>query len=263
MTEQRNRRSIRREERMSRQQEARRREILDVARGLLSRDGISHFYMEAVAEEGGYSRTSIYRYFSSKEDLVMELAIESVALRVELYRRILTFDAKPRERLIAFGEVTAMLYPRHVLAEVFASAPAVRKAATADRRRRLLELDQEQEGYILEVARDAVDRGDWKLGGDLTVEEALFGLSAMTRGLFDRIDSQFLAPNIRDPRRVLRSMGSRLLDSLQWRPFSNEWDYGVTMRRIYTELFSLQSRIALGLDDEEETGARRRVAEPR
>ena len=108
MRTERNRRLIRREERISRQQEARRRDILAVARGLLTRDGLSHFHMERVAEEGGYSRTSIYRYFSSKEDLVMDLAIESVELRVGLYRRVQAWDARARERAVAFGEVTSM-----------------------------------------------------------------------------------------------------------------------------------------------------------
>jgi AcrR family transcriptional regulator len=245
-----NRRLIRREERISRQQQARRLEILDVARDVLSRGGVSRFNMEAVAEEGGYSRTSIYRYFSSREDLVMDLAIESLELRIELYRRVLAFDARPRERAVAFGEVTSLLYPQHTIAEVFASATAVREGTTAERTERVTSLEREQADIVLMVARDAVERGDWVLGPDLTLEEALFGLSAMTRGLFERLASPLPQDPIRDPRRLQRSMGWRLLDSLQWRPLSSEWDYAATMRRIHTELFPVDLRAALGLNDD-------------
>jgi AcrR family transcriptional regulator len=167
MSVEQDRRTIRREERISRQQEARRRDILAVARGLLSRDGISHFHMERVAEEGGYSRTSIYRYFSSKEDLVMDLAIESVELRVGLYRRAHTWNARPRERAVAFGEVTAMLYPRHVVPEVYA-VNAVRRASTPDRVDRFADLEREQNEIVMAVAREGVESGDWKLPADLT-----------------------------------------------------------------------------------------------
>ena len=250
MRAQREHRVVRREERISRQQEARRRDILNVARDLLTRSGLSHFHMETVAEEGGYSRTSIYRYFSSKEDLVMDLAIESVELRVGLYRRVQVWNARARERAVACGEVTSMLYPRHVLPEVYA-VNAVREASTPERTKRFAELEREQTRIVLSIAQEAVECGDWKLPPDLNVEEAMFGIGTMTRGLFDRIDNP-LPPGetVRDPRRVQRSMGSRLLDSLDWRPLSTEWDYGATMRRICTELFPPEARAALGLVDE-------------
>jgi AcrR family transcriptional regulator len=250
-------RRVRREERITRQQQARRQEILDVARGLLTRDGITHFHMERVAEEGGYSRTSIYRYFSSKEDLIVDLAIESVALRVRLYRRVQAWQARARERAVAFGEVTSMLYPRHVLPEVYAVS-TVRKSSTPERIRRFEALEHEQNDIVLSVAREGVESGDWELPPDLAVEEAMFGLGTMTRGLFDRIDNPLLPDHVRDSRRVQRVMGSRLLDSLGWRPLSTEWDYGATMRRVYNELFPDDVLAALGLvEDREPLGGRR------
>ena len=246
MSVEQDRRTIRREERISRQQEARRRDILDVARELLSREGRSRFHMERVAEEGGYSRTSLYRYFSSKEDLVVDLAIESVELRVALYRRIQAWKARPREQAVAFGEVTAMLYPRHVVPEVYAFS-SVRSGSSPERTSRFEEIEREINGIVMAVAREAVESGDWELPSDLTVEEAMFGIGTLTRGLFDRLDNPLPPDGVRDPRRVQRSVGSRLLDSLGWRPLSTEWDYGATMRRIYTELIPPEALAALGL----------------
>ncbi len=54
-----------RAERISRGVDRRRSAILEVARDQLSRDGIAAFTMERVADEAGYARTAIYRYFSS------------------------------------------------------------------------------------------------------------------------------------------------------------------------------------------------------
>src|SRR5262245_38104383 len=74
--------------RRSRELEQRRAAIRSVARELLAREGISKFTMERVADEAGYARTAIYRFFSTKRDLLIDLAVESLALRGELYREI-------------------------------------------------------------------------------------------------------------------------------------------------------------------------------
>jgi len=69
------------------------------------------------------------------------------------------------------------------------------------------------------------------------------------RGVFDRVASP-LPPaevGIVDPRTVMRKVGSRLLDSVGWRPLSTEWDYRATMKRIYRELFTPDFLAPLGL----------------
>jgi hypothetical protein len=187
----------------------------------------------------------------------MDLAIESVGLRVRLYRRAQAWDARPRERAVAFGEVTSMLYPRHVVPEVYAVS-AVRQSSTPERTQRFEALEREQNEIVLAVAREGVESGDWRLPPDLTVEEAMFGIGTMTRGLFDRIDNPLLPDHVRDPRRVQRGLGVRLLDSLGWRPLSTEWDYGATMRRIYQELFPPEVRAALALTEDLETVVKER-----
>jgi AcrR family transcriptional regulator len=234
-------------ERVSREIERRRSSILDVARELLGRDGIAGFTMERIADDAGYARTAIYRYFPSKEELIVELAIESLELRVELYRRVMRFEAKPRERLVAFGEVTCLLYPRHVMPQVFAFAQAVREKTRAASQKRLRALEREDAELNSSVARDAVAQGDLVLSHGMTLEETRLGLDALSQGLFERIGSSPPLEGVGDPRLVLRRMGSLLLDGLGWRPLSTEWDYRATMARIYGELFTPQFLAGLGL----------------
>jgi AcrR family transcriptional regulator len=202
--------------------------------------------MERVADEAGYARTAIYRYFPSKEELIVELAIESLELRVELYRRVVQFEARPRERLVAFGEVTALLYPRFVMPHVFALAQAVRERTRASSQQRLRALELEEAELNDSVAREAVATGDLVLSHGMTLEATVFGLNALVQGLFERLGSTPRA-DVGDPRVVLRRMGSWLLDGLGWRPLSTEWDYRATMTRIYDELFSPRLMAELGL----------------
>jgi hypothetical protein len=142
-----------------------------------------------------------------------------------------------------------MLYPRHVVPEVYAFS-SVRSGSSPERMSRFEEIEREINGIVMAVAREAVESGDWKLPPDLTVEEAMFGVGTLTRGLFDRLDNPLPPDGVRDPRRVQRSLGSRLLDSLGWRPLSTEWDYADTMRRIYTEVIPPEALAALGLAED-------------
>lgn len=242
-----------------RQQRGQRRllHVLRVARDPLATFGLAGLSMSSIAEKAGYTRTALYRYFPSKEELVIALAIESVELRITLYDRIKTFDARPRERFVALGEVSAILYPRHILAEVIAFAKAVRNKTSVERQERLRELEHEDYLAVLEMGRQAVESGDLVLPPYLELEELLFGISALSRGVFDRVASPLPPVEIGniDPRAVMRKVGSQLLDSLAWRPMSSEWDYRATMKRIYRELFPPEYLATLGLAAARSTAA--------
>jgi AcrR family transcriptional regulator len=239
-----------RAERISREIDRRRSAILEVARDHLSRDGMSAFTMERVADEAGYARTAIYRYFSSREELIVELAAESLELRVELYRRIARLESRPRERMVAFGEVTCLLYPRHVIPQVFAFAHAVLEKTRESSQERVMALQREDAELTASVAREAVANGDLDLSIGITLDEVLFGLNAFTQGIFERVSSSAPLVGVGDPRVVLRRMGGRLLDGLGWRPLSSEWDYRATMARIYAEVFPPRLLAARGLIEE-------------
>jgi AcrR family transcriptional regulator len=251
-----------REERISREIDRRRAAIRAVARELGGREGMSGFTMERVADESGYARTAIYRYFSSKEQLLVELAIESLEVRIELYRRAVSFEARPRERMVAFGEVTCLLYPRHVMPHVFGVAHSVLERTSEASQERVRELVQEDGALIEAVGLEAVERGDLELSFGMTLRETLFGLHALSQGVFEQVGSSPPAGSVGDPRLLLRRLGGRLLDGLGWRPLSYEWDYRSTMARIYGEVFPPQLLARLGLiEDSDSVDLRSRTTE--
>ena len=238
-----------RSKRVAREQARRERDILEVSRDLLARRGLYGFSMETVADEAGYSRTAIYRYYPSREELILALAVETAQLRYQLWKPIESFAARPRERLMAMGEVTSILYPRHVLPQVVALSNAVRGKTSAARRRALRALDREDRRLAIGIVNAALESGDLELPGGLSAEELLFGIDSLVRGIFTTIASG-AAPGdlgIADPRRPLRVLGRELFDGIGWRPLSSEWNYGETMRRIYTELYPPAVLAPLGL----------------
>lgn len=72
--------------RKQRRRDRSREDILAAARAVLIRNGIASVTLEAVAREAGMSKTGLYYYFASKEELVFELVFgiwEGQAQRVK------------------------------------------------------------------------------------------------------------------------------------------------------------------------------------
>ncbi len=83
----------RRTERVVRRLAAREQAILDAARALAIEHGMAAVHVAAVAERAGIAAGTVYRYFSSKSDLIADL-ITSVAVR-ELEAMRQAADAAP------------------------------------------------------------------------------------------------------------------------------------------------------------------------
>ncbi len=64
---------IKRRARSPEKKKARRQEILDVAHRILTSAGFDQFSMEVLARETGLARASLYRYFSSREEVLLAL----------------------------------------------------------------------------------------------------------------------------------------------------------------------------------------------
>ncbi|MDE2997375.1 MAG: TetR/AcrR family transcriptional regulator [Bacteroidota bacterium] len=112
----------------SKEEKGLRRAILDTARELLTSVGYARLSMRNIANEIGYSATSIYLHFESKDDLVHALIDEGVEL---LYGRLTEADesgSSPEERLeamcrayVSFGmerteyyEIMYVLHPEYI-----------------------------------------------------------------------------------------------------------------------------------------------------
>jgi len=227
--------------RREREERQRLRNILSVALRLVLDSGFSEFSMQQLAEATDYSRAALYKYFPCKEEVVIALAIESLHRRVQLYRMIPSFEGLPRERMVAMGEVSAILYPELFNLELLAFTNTFRDRTTPERRRQVRDL--EIVGYEIGagLVREAVECGDLELPAGMTPEELFFGQAMLLNGIFGvpLASGAELATTIGGgkPDRAARRFGGALMDGFSWRPLSTEWDYRATMRRIYEELF--------------------------
>ncbi|MFO1070592.1 MAG: helix-turn-helix domain-containing protein [Geminicoccaceae bacterium] len=100
------RRAARRERRRERSRE----EILDAARTVLLRDGVAAMTLEAVAREAGMSKTGLYYYFASKDELVFELVYGVIERHARAVDQAVAraYDAPTALRAIIRGTVQSL-----------------------------------------------------------------------------------------------------------------------------------------------------------
>jgi AcrR family transcriptional regulator len=225
--------------RRERERRRRIRDILAAAQRLVLSQGFGTFSMQRLAEETEYSPAALYKYFSSKEDVLTALALESHRRRAKLYRLVEGFDARPRERIVATGEAAAILYPEFFNIELLHFAECIRDRVSLEPRDQIREINRIAYEVSLGIVRDAVACGDLVLPAEITPEELVYTLSMFLAGTLGSLGLPVPAADlgVNDVVKVLRRSGSVILDGFGWRPLSSDWDYRKTMRRIYGELF--------------------------
>ncbi|MBN1342245.1 MAG: TetR/AcrR family transcriptional regulator [Phycisphaerae bacterium] len=226
--------------RVRRRPKPREQEILGVAREVLLNEGFGSFSIESVAEAMRCSRPAIYKHFSCKEEIVLALAIETERHQQRLRERALMFKGTPRERLLAVGAVSVILFPRQLIAKLLVTSPAISRAKTSEERQEELRVLMTR-GICsdMSIVRDAVASGDLVPPEGMDYHDIFFGLWAAQWGAMNFMSSDIPLSQLgfEDPEASILGALVAMMDGFGWRPLSTEWDYNRTLERLAAEVF--------------------------
>lgn len=228
-------------ERIIRQEVREKREafMLEKAREITVVEGLHALTLPRLAEETGYSKPTVYKYFPTKEDLIVALAVQSSAIRASYYQKAVTFKGRPREKLYGINALNfGVLHPyfREML-----DFHINRLSHQADPAR--LKALQENENRVVEiiagVVREALEIGDLRLPAGVDEYKIIFTLSSTTFGgyVMRESDSPVMKKWFDRIRFRHGVFGEIVLDGMGWKPLSTEWDYRKTRKRFFREVF--------------------------
>ena len=216
--------------------------LLRIARKMLIEQGFSQLSLDRLADATEYSKGTIYQHFSSKEDLVAALAVQSCEKRVGLFSRAGQYAGTCRERVIALlaaDEYFAERHPHYFKCEMIIRMANLDEKASAERRERLEQLEQQLLNIVLDPIRKAVQCGDLPLSADWTPEKVLFALFSLAMGghigvlnyatVMRKIGVTSRSPHLFDSVNVF-------LDGLNWMPLSSKFDYSSTVNSVNHEV---------------------------
>lgn len=87
--------------------EARINSIIECTFGLFAENGIENISMNEIAEQAEIGVASLYRYFSTKEDLTIEVAIFAWNLELKFFSRL--FESDDYKKLCGFEQMRSLL----------------------------------------------------------------------------------------------------------------------------------------------------------
>ncbi|WP_045857672.1 TetR/AcrR family transcriptional regulator [Teredinibacter purpureus] len=208
---------------------AREYELLNIAYDIIKIDGVSALTMDRVASASPYSKGTVYKDFSGKEDMLTALCLRGLDIQLALYQRVPDFPGSSREKALALFyayQHYAKKYPvlfRCVLdglsSSVLEKTQEHRLVARATKEREIAAICDR-------VVAEALVNGDISTS-TYTVAQLTFANWAMgfgTAALQMAAQKAFSVSRIELDSTLLLN-ASLVMDGIGWQPLYSEYDY--------------------------------------
>ena len=222
--------------------------MLEWARRIVKEEGLHALTLPRLAQVSEYSKPTVYKYFPTREDLIVALAVQSAAVRASYYEKAIAFKARPREKLLA-------IHSLHVgaLADYFSDMLNVHlnrlgRQASDEHQQLLLKYEGRIAEIHAQIVREAVESGDLSLPQGVNEYQILLALTATTFGIhvMQESDSPVVKRWFTETGFTENSFVQVVLDGIGWRPLSSQLDYSRTLERFYDEVFPEFRDMTLG-----------------
>jgi AcrR family transcriptional regulator len=213
--------------------------MLDQARKIAAAEGLHALSLPRLAEETGYSKPTVYKYFPTKEDLIVAIAAQSAAIRASYYERAVTFQGRPREKLYGINALNFGFLHPHFREMIDFHINRLSLQVGPARQKELFENENRMVEIVAGVVREAIENGDLNLPKKIDEYHILFTLSSTNFGGYVMRESDSPVMKKWFDRIRFRDgvFGEIVLDGLGWAPLSTEWDYKETRERFFREVF--------------------------
>lgn len=218
-------------------------ELLDIAVSILKNEGFAALSLEKLTAKSSYSKGTIYNHFSSKEDCLLALSIRAAGSIMALFNRALQFDGSLREKAVAIHyayQLYARLEPTLFMAVLNSKAPGMREKTSSERVALLDSIEKTINDLSDQMFRNAIASGDLDLPSHISIETLYFSNWAMSFGtnmLVLTAPASQLVNGLNSNTLLLQNI-SILLDGMNWKPLSKDWNYQKTWQRVEKEIFS-------------------------
>lgn len=228
---------------LARQQ--REQELLQLAQQILRQDGFAGLTMDRLTALSEVSKGTVYNHFSSKEDVLTALSVDSLQRLQRLFQQAAGFAGHSRERALALHHAYHLFSaaePTLFLCLLSAATPGVMEKSSAERLARRQQLEVELLTQCQTILAEAVAAGHLCLPAGVALEQWSFINWAMAFGcnaLFVPLRQLGLFAGFQADQVNLYSI-NLLFDGMGWQPLATDWDYQASWQRI-GQMFSRKS----------------------
>ncbi|MGB0465927.1 MAG: TetR/AcrR family transcriptional regulator [Pontibacterium sp.] len=224
--------------------DAREQDLICTALNIISTEGVSGLTMDKLVAQVPYSKGTVYKHFSCKEDLLTALCNNSLKKLSSLFERALTFEGNSREKMLSVGFayfLHSQLNATEFMLVISAKTPGIREKSTAKRQEQHLSLENGLMSSMLEVITLGLSSGELALQPHLSPPQIAFSLWAMSFGtialLHQSLDQCVMRTDMVLERELVNH-NNLLLDGLGWQPFTQAHNGAETLARLKAGIFA-------------------------
>ena len=229
--------------RKQRERDEREQRILDIAKDIISAEGVAALTMERIAATIEYSKGTVYGHFSCKEDIIGGISCRCMTRLIGMFERAANWPGNHRERIAAIvlaHTLYSLLYPQDVQNMQTIKSPGIRQKISADKQNEIIVLEQRITSMVLDIIRDAMRDGDIPANEKHVPGGIMLGLWSMGHGsqLLHLTDIPFAQLGLDAPLEMFWVNSHKLLDSYNWQPLSSALDITALRTKILNNLFA-------------------------
>lgn len=216
-------------------------ELLLISEKIMAEHGFSKLTMDKLVAACEYSKGTVYNHFNSKEDLLLALCVKGIKLCFQITKRALTFNGNSREKCLAMHfshRIHALTYPTLFFCILIGKTPVIQEKASSERLKMMYMLESEITKLCEQLFVDALQEKFLTLDCGVSAKHLSIAISAMSFG------SNALMIRTKDVKtnncldtELLLSNVNFLMDGMNWKPLTHQWNYKNTLQRISDEIF--------------------------
>lgn len=222
---------------------AREQHIIDAAILLIGKLGVANVTMDKVVAEVSYSKGTVYKHFSGKEDLLLAISNQAIGILSDLFWRASHYSGGTRERMLLMNFsylIFAILHPALFQTAICAKSPNVYGKSSIKRGKEQEQLEMKLMGTFFSLIETAVGEKSLTIPEHMNMQQICFSSWSLGYGVIALLVDEVEQCSGRSGlivERELFNQNNLLLDGLLWSPLSRENDYKASLFKALQEVF--------------------------
>ena len=210
---------------------AREQQIIDIAVGLIQQLGVANVTMDKVVAAVPYSKGTVYKHFSGKEDLLLAISNQAMSILGNLFLRASQYQGCNRERMLLLNFsylIYAILYPALFQTVVCSKSPNVYGKSSEERLKQQQQLELKLMGAIHGIVEQAKLDNSLIIPSCMDIQQICFANWSMSYGVISLLTDDVELCEGRNGlivERELFNQNNLMFDGLKWSPYTDDKDY--------------------------------------
>lgn len=203
-------------------------QIIDAAISLIQLNGIENLTMDKVVAIVPFSKGTIYKHFSGKEDLLLAISNQAIAILSDLFFRAYEYQGCTRERMLLLNFsylIYAVLHPALFQSVICAKTANIMAKSSELRVKEQEKLEVKLLTSLYSIIEEAIGNGNLVLPEHMNIQQLCFANWSMAYGAIALLSNEVEQCSGREDLIVERELfnhSNLLFDGMAWAPLTKD-----------------------------------------